>query len=307
MVDQLSPVETCRACGTPINQPGALVNGMCPTCAAQQPGVAYPGYNQYVAEQAWPPAAGLDPDRPRWGPWTGIGVWLFSVAATIAIPFIAMMIWVVVAQSRGMIPEGGIDQEQLPPSLLLAGIYSTVLAHLITVAFCWAVVTNLRKQPFLKSLGWDWGGRSVGYWVLISIGVVIGIMGLGIMLSKFLPESESSFAKMLKTSQSVRVAVALLASLTAPFVEELVYRGVLFSGLRKRLSQAATVIIVMLIFAGVHVPQYWGAWASIIGLTVLSLILTLVRAKTRSILPCVAIHFIHNTIVSVLIVAGIGD
>src|ERR1043165_537903 len=101
MVDQLSPVETCRACGAPMSQPGALVNGVCQNCTAQppatwpqpdqQPGVAYPGYNQYVAEQAWPQAAPLDPDHPRWGPWSGIGVWLFSVAATIAIPFIAMM------------------------------------------------------------------------------------------------------------------------------------------------------------------------------------------------------------------------
>src|SRR4051812_43140246 len=121
MVDQLSPVETCRACGTPLSQPGALINGVGQNGAApqaalwqqagQQPGAAYPGYDQYVAGQAWPQAAPLDPDRPRWGPWSGIGVWLFSVAATIAIPFIAMMIWVVVAQSRGLIPQGGIDQE----------------------------------------------------------------------------------------------------------------------------------------------------------------------------------------------------
>jgi membrane protease YdiL (CAAX protease family) len=313
MVDQLSPVETCRACGTPIRELGALINGLCQNCAAQQivtepqPGVAYPGYDQHVAGQAWPGAAPLDPDHPRWGPLTGIGVWLFSVAATIAVPVVAMVAWIFIAKARGTIPPEGIDQDSLPIPLLLTLIYSTVFAHLIIVLFCWAVVTNLKKQPFLASLGWHWGGRSVLYWVLVSIGIVIGIMALGVLLSKLIPEKESDFAKMLKASQSVRVAVALLASFSAPFVEEMVYRGVLYSGLRKRLGQATTVILVMLLFAGVHVPQYWGAWPSIIGLAVLSLILTVVRAKTKSILPCVTIHFIHNFIISVLIVVGMAD
>jgi len=313
MVDQLSPVETCRACGTPIRELGALVNGLCQNCAAQQivtepqPGVAYPVYDQSVAGQAWPGAAPLDPDHPRWGVWTGIGVWLFSVAATFAIPTIGMFLWVFIAKARGTLPPEGLDPDNLPIPLLLTLIYSTVFAHLIIVLFCWAVVTNLKRQPFLASLGWHWGGRSVLYWVLVSIGIVIAVMTLGVVLSKFLPETESPFAKMLKRAQSVRVAVALLASLSAPFVEELVYRGVLYSGLRKRLGQAMTVTLVMLLFAGVHVPQYWGAWASISGLAVLSLILTVVRAKTKSILPCVTIHFIHNTIISVLLVIGVAD
>ena len=117
-----------------------------------------------------------------------------------------------------------------------------------------------------------------------------------------LPESEqNAFSELLKSSQQVRIAVAVLATFTAPIVEETVYRGVLFSSLRKYLRATSTVLIVTLMFVGVHVLQYWGAWVSIAGLTLLSLTLTIVRARSKSILPCVVIHTINNAFFSVLI------
>jgi membrane protease YdiL (CAAX protease family) len=117
-----------------------------------------------------------------------------------------------------------------------------------------------------------------------------------------LPQSEeNSFTELLKSSQRVRIAIAVLATFTAPLVEETVYRGVLFAAFRRRLGVIATVVTVTLLFAGVHVLQYWGAWVSIAGLTLLSLVLTLVRARTKSILPCVVVHTLNNAFFSVLI------
>jgi len=118
-----------------------------------------------------------------------------------------------------------------------------------------------------------------------------------------LPQSEeNSFTELLKSSAKVRIAIAVLATFTAPVVEEAVYRGVLYSGLRKTFGVAPTVLLVTLMFAGVHVLQYMGAWVSLAGLTLLSLALTLIRARTKSILPCVAIHTVNNAFFAVLIV-----
>jgi membrane protease YdiL (CAAX protease family) len=47
--------------------------------------------------------------------------------------------------------------------------------------------------------------------------------------------------------------------------------------------------------------QYRGAWVTMSGLVFLSLILTLVRARTRSVLPCVTIHLANNAFASVFI------
>jgi membrane protease YdiL (CAAX protease family) len=66
------------------------------------------------------------------------------------------------------------------------------------------------------------------------------------------------------------------------------------------------VVCVTTLFAGVHVVQYAGAWVTLLGLILLSLILTLVRARTGSILPSVIIHFVNNAFFSVIIVANKG-
>jgi len=75
----------------------------------------------------------------------------------------------------------------------------------------------------------------------------------------------------------------------------------MFSGFRRSLGLVGTVVLVTLMFAGVHVLQYMGAWVSIAGLVLLSLALTLIRARTKSILPCVLIHTVNNAFFSVLV------
>jgi membrane protease YdiL (CAAX protease family) len=136
---------------------------------------------------------------------------------------------------------------------------------------------------------------------------LLGIQILSQVLIRFLPERESPFDQLLKSSQQVRIAVAILAVCTAPIVEEVVYRGVLFSALRKRIGVILTVIIVTATFAGVHVFQNRGAWVSISGLAFLSLVLTTVRARTKSVLPCVFIHTLNNAFASLVILINKGS
>ncbi|HKP87083.1 MAG TPA: type II CAAX endopeptidase family protein [Blastocatellia bacterium] len=311
MLEQVSSADVCRACGTALDQSQPPYDRLCERCRAQQafpaqtandPAIAasdaYPQYQPgAVAQQESP----LDPDRPWWGVLTAMGVWLFSLVAIIFVPAIAVVAWIFIDRARGIELQPVTSEADLPPRLLLVGIYSTLAAHFISLGFSWAVVTRLRTQPFLKSLGWHWAGRSALYWALASVGIIAFVFAADQVFVRVLPERETSFDRLLKASQQVRIAVVILATLSAPFVEEVIYRGVLYAGLRKRLSVVASVVMVTMLFAGVHVPQYWGAWASLAGLTLLSLILTVVRAKTKSILPCVVIHFVNNAFFSVFI------
>jgi membrane protease YdiL (CAAX protease family) len=326
MVDQLSPVETCGACGSPLVENRDSNDKLCESCLAHPP-VAFPAgewqagepatvqpsmsYGEYYANTGLQPEGPPDPDHPRWGPITGIGVWLLSVAAIIFVPAVTVIFWYILDMQRGLDAPPWTDRVALleylqSPRLIVVQVYSTIIAHLVTLAFCWLIVTRLRSRPFLKSLGWNWVGKSAGYWVMFSAGVFLSILAADFILSRFVPQSEPPFAELLKKSYQVKVAVALLATFSAPFVEEVVYRGVLYSGLRKFFGIRATIIAVTVLFAGVHVPQYWGAWASLTGLMLLSLILTIVRARTKSILPCVVIHTVNNSVISLLLVLGIA-
>lgn len=261
----------------------------------------------------WQAEVPPDPDNPGWGPPSGVGVWVASVAAVILIPIIAVIAWYLIEQARGAPLPSLVDKDQLiewlkSPNLLLVQVLSTIVAHGITLAICWAVVTKLGKRPFWASLGWGWAGHSFWYWVVFSACVIVGLLLVTQLLSRFLPQSEeNSFAELLKSSQQVRIAIAALATFTAPLVEETVYRGILFSSLRRTLGVNATVLLVTVMFAGVHVLQYLGAWVSVAGLTLLSLLLTAIRARTKSILPCVLIHTLNNAFFSIIILLNKGS
>ncbi len=313
MADQFASAETCRVCGALLNQDESQVDGRCGECAgmsssrlsgdAQSVASAAPFEILLVPQEAPPP----DPDRPQWGPATGISVWLVSVIAIIVIPVIAVVAWYLIQSARGAPLPNLADKDQMleylkSPNLLLVQVLSTIVAHAITIGICWAVVTKLGKQRFWASLGWNWAGHSVWYWLVFSACVIVALLMATQLLTRFLPQSEeNSFTELLKSSGSVRIAIAVLATFTAPLVEETVYRGVLFSSLRRNLGSIATVVVVTVMFAGVHVLQYRGAWVSISGLALLSLALTVIRARTKSILPCVMIHTLNNAFFSVLI------
>jgi membrane protease YdiL (CAAX protease family) len=300
MIEQTTTPKTCPLCGAALGSEDALINGFCSSCAARYGAQQTPEYSVPADQPA-------DPDSPSWGSLAGISVWISSVAAIIVIPVIAVIAWYAIQSLRqAPLPSLSSKDEMLDwlksPNLLLIQVLSTIVAHAVTIAICWAVVSRLGKRPFWESLGWNWAGRSLWYWVVFSACVIIALVTIDQGLVRVLPQSEeNSFTELLKSSQRVRIAIAVLATFTAPIVEETVYRGVLFAAFRRHLGVIATVVVITLLFAGVHVLQYWGAWVSITGLTLLSLVLTLVRARTKSILPCVVVHTLNNAFFSVLI------
>lgn len=310
MVDELIDTRACRVCGGPIHaneNTEQLNNDLCTSCAlAGQPEGQLTSAPQdleadaVLTDETAPPQPDPDPDNPRWGPLAGLGTWAFSIAASIIIPLIPLLILMFVKAANGANAES-LREWAESPSAVLVLLIATFPAQAVIMLFCWAVVTRWGKRPFFESLGWHWAGRSAIYWGLVSFGIVIALELVTNFLLRFLPERTSPFEEMLKSSQPIRVTTVLLAVLTAPLVEEIVYRGVLFSALRKRLSAAATVALVTLVFVGVHVPQYLGAWRTIAALSLLSFALTIVRAQTSSVLPSFLIHLINNSLSSIFI------
>ena len=118
------------------------------------------------------------------------------------------------------------------------------------------------------------------------------------------------------SSTAARITVAILATATAPLVEELIYRGLLYSALLKWLTHfnvtrgvakargtalIDTVFAVSFIFALVHVLQYQNNLGVIIAVALLSFVLTMTRALTGRLLPCFIIHLVFNGIQSLIL------
>jgi membrane protease YdiL (CAAX protease family) len=294
MEDRPLLIRACRNCGAVITE---AIEDLCPRCAAGSEGT------QRLYDES---QAAASPDRPAWGAAAAIGVWLFSVAAILLLPNITVGIWLVLAKALGM-PVATTQREMArwmtSPRVVLVSVLSLLLAHLLTIAVCWVVITGGGRRPFFASLGWGWPSRSAAANAAFVIAVVLVMYAATNLLARFLPPSkETLFDQLLRTSAQVRIAVAFLAIFTAPLVEEVVYRGVLYPALKTKLGIAASVLSVTLLFAIVHFPQYWGAWATLAGLTLLSFTLTIIRAYIKLVLPCVAIHALFNTIGAIIII-----
>ncbi|MGE0103191.1 MAG: lysostaphin resistance A-like protein [Blastocatellales bacterium] len=264
----------------------------CPTCGNildEAPGV--------VCANCEAPAKA--PDR-LWGAARGILVWLGSVGLIFGFQIAALIIYLIVkVRETGQIPK----TFEIDWLVTVLSLGSTFPAHLLTLVLCWLVVTDSGKRPFFRTLGWSWHPQFK--WVH-AVGLAFLMLGVALLYERFLPHRETDMEKLLKMGTSIRLLVAALAVLTAPIVEEVVYRGVLYAGLERTFERRGfgnarwiSIGVVTLLFAGVHGPQYWGSIAAISAILSLSLVLTILRAWTGSLLPCVATHFVYNGIQAV--------
>ena len=85
------------------------------------------------------------------------------------------------------------------------------------------------------------------------------------------------------------VALAVVVGLAGPFVEELLYRGALFTGLRSSADPASTAMTTGFLFALAHVaPRFWPIYL------VVAACLGLLRAASGSLWPCILMHGVFN-------------
>ena len=237
--------------------------------------------------------AAINPDDPPWGLPSAVAVLFASLALLVLIPVFTIIPYVI---WRGVNLQAVGEMLQTDKTAILISILANFPAHLLTLALVWAIVTGFGKRPFWGALGWSWSPR-VGFWA--SAGIALGLFGLGLLIFQIFGDQETALTRILNSSTAARYAVVLMAILTAPLVEEVVYRGVLYPALQRRAGRLWGVMGVMMVFAIIHVPQYLPSFGAISTIGVLSLSLTLVRAYTGQLLPCVVIHAVFNTLSSV--------
>jgi membrane protease YdiL (CAAX protease family) len=226
--------------------------------------------------------------------WFGSVLLLLFVPVILALPYL-MYRW----KSTGVPSAEALTNDK---TFIFISIAAIVPTHLLTLALVWLVVTEGRKKPFWKTIGFEWPrytNRFVATLVCVFIAAVL--LGVGFLVTSFWGGGKTQLDLLVESSIPARLATAFVAVFTAPLIEELVYRGVLYSAIERALGTAVAVGAVTLLFAGVHVFQYINNVSVITVITLLSLTLTLVRASTGKVLPCFIIHLVFNGIQSLVI------
>lgn len=86
----------------------------------------------------------------------------------------------------------------------------------------------------------------------------------------------------------------VIGLVTAPFFEEVIFRGYFYYVLERVKGRGIAVLVVTLIFGGIHIEQYSGDYYSILAVMGIGLMLTLVRAWTGSAKPSIIMHYVFN-------------
>lgn len=159
----------------------------------------------------------------------------------------------------------------------------TVLAQLSAVALA-AVYLRRRGKLTWRLLGPERPG-----WRHVLPGIAVGVLGFLViqfaigLLAELAGEvqapDQSLVREFRRGSGATAVAVVFTATVLAPTVEELVFRGVLFQALRRRLGLWPGAIISGLVFGVVHVEVVTGA--------ALPAVLVAVAVFTAALLPAV--------------------
>jgi len=130
---------------------------------------------------------------------------------------------------------------------------------------------------------------AVGVGMLIAYYIVVALFASLVIE----PEQDDIAAELGIGGGNVLIATLAVAAIVvlAPVAEELFFRGVLFAGLRSRLSVWPAAIISGVLFGGLHAVS---GPTSAIPLALLGVLLALLYQRSGSIWPCIFIHALNN-------------
>lgn len=247
----------------------------------------------------------ISPISSRWLPWFEVLkaflVWVMSLILLVFIPVIVALPYVVYM----WITQGPPRAEDLAAdkTLIFLSILGIIPTHLLTLGILWLIVTEGGRRPFWKTVGFEWPRTiSPTVVVLLSFLLALLLLGIGWLVTTLYGGNKTQLDLLVESSMQARFATAFVAVATAPLIEELIYRGVIYSALERAAGMGVAITLVSLLFAGVHVFQYSNNIAVIIVITLLSVTLTVTRAVSGKVLPSFIIHFVFNGIQSLILV-----
>ena len=254
---------------TPTPPPSPETETWRPAHPELPPGVPAPAASAAEGERAWRP----------WTAWAGMAT-VFGGSLVVSVVVAA-----VVALAGG-------EAEDLPPGALLATMLA-LDALFVGVAILFARTSGpvgarqfgLRGTRFWQAVGWA-ALLYLAYFTFAAVwGLIVGE-----------PDEQSVVEDLgIRRDDLALIGGAVVICVVAPLAEELFFRGFFYAALRNWRGALPAALITGLVFGSLHFEGISKA-EFILPLMFLGFVLCLVREKTGSLYPCIAIHAINNAI-----------
>ena len=175
----------------------------------------------------------------------------------------------------------------LIPALISCLVVVGCVALLLAVCFELAFANRLRDPAAFgaaRPVRWI-SGIAIWLPVALVVGIVTSILTtvIGLPGNNEIPTGG--------TSIGYAIAISVLTVIVAPWTEEMMIRGFLFSGLDRRFGFWPAAFASSLAWASLHL-----VWGVLIVFTAEGMVLAWLRSRTGSVLPGVGVHGTWNTL-----------
>jgi membrane protease YdiL (CAAX protease family) len=210
--------------------------------------------------------------------------------------FVALTLFVllVFAESLFGVPVGA-KHVSLLPAVASSLLMVLCVALLLAVCFELAFANRLRDPAAI-------GAARARRWVSgIAIFLPVGFVILVItsILTSLIRLPGNNEIPTGGSTLGYTLAISVLAVIVAPWTEETMIRGFLFSGLNSRFGFWPAAFVSGFVWSGLHL-----VWGVLIIFTAEGMLLAWLRARTGSVLPGVGLHGTWNTLAAVSSGAG---
>jgi membrane protease YdiL (CAAX protease family) len=234
-----------------------------------------PGVMQSLGTLPVPPG-----ENPVWSGWDVLLIGGLTVLlALVVVPVIVVS----GAQLLAYPHETWLEVSRKPVLALL----SQLLAYSAIAAFMMVLVEGKYHVPFWKAINWNWPKNVV---LMLTLGVFTVSLDV---LSRYLPMPKTTPFDQFFVHPSDAYLTAAFAVTLGPLMEELFFRGFLYPALARRTGVTLAVLFTALPFGLIHYLQYQ-SWGSVLVIALVGVVLTVVRAATKSVAASFLVHVGYN-------------
>lgn len=164
-----------------------------------------------------------------------------------------------------------------------------LVAYFLLLASLWRLFSHHFHTGFFRALSWRWPAR---WWNFLVAGVLLAVAVQ--VVSHLLPTPpQLPIDKLMRTPLDAWL-LSTFGVLIAPFVEEVLFRGMLFPALARRIGALLSLLATSALFGAIHAQQLAGAWVQVTLIVLVGVILTAIRWRYHSLACSTLAHVAYN-------------
>jgi membrane protease YdiL (CAAX protease family) len=231
-------------------------------------------------------------------PWTFLQT-IIGVALTV-LPLMALLV------AEQVLPRGAartLSPAEDRAGAIVVAVSSTLVEALFVIAPLYYAIhrrpAGASRWSGLRALGLR--GFALGQTAALFLLGLVVIYGFGLLYDQLhIQTNADELQRQAARAPYSTLAALVVAVAVAPICEEIFFRGFVLTGLRRRLPVWGAIVVSALIFGMAHADA--GSFAPLV---VIGLVLAVVRWRSESLWPGIALHALNNAIAAVFILSAI--